>query len=1430
MEKILKLYKKIEGKSRLLAEVGIPILAENGVFFSAEKPHISLFPNDSNQIIITDFEYNAVRMGATPYISAKVKYKECLDDFWDENVYAEFNGERYFVMNAPSSKKNNEDERYEHEINLLSEREILNCVYFIDAVQQDETIDKVKSNSTKVIFMGDIHELVARLNSSLSYSNLDYTVVVDEGIETDNILVSFEDKYFYEALQEGYNLYKVPFYFDGKTIHFGYTSNAIPNVFRYGFENALLSISKQNANYKITTRCTGYGSSENLPYYYPNATAKGNVKAIAANSNKGLQQSNIQLVNRVLFCDKFNSTDSLQWSWIDSNECVEVNDIELYYTPKEGDSYWYSYKNGKLIFTIKKDNGWQESAKIRISYRIKKKCKISFDIKVAVESSTNDVIHSTTSNPPKNGEYEVGEYVVESTLGFMRMPQLGENILAIPCTFDVSLRVNSQQVKGWSLNNEDSIVDISKYGIKLLNITEDQLVIGDIITQEIDSLIPYTGYLMPPIYRQTSGAEQFYNAQNNKYPLPEGEGYYTFENEYNELSPHEMKVSFEDIKPTIVGITNSLGQRIDKFLDFAWDNDDNDEIDEDGNYLHLYFFAKLAKFDGDNGFNLFDHASEQGVMTISMTSKTCGACNFEIRVGEETQKNTVQVDDNGNLKRDANGNVLWENQIPQDRQNDTSKYEVWIALKKDDATYGTILPSKKRNLVPSIDDTFVILNINLPQAYIDAAEKKLEDEIIKYMSENNVEKFNFDISFSRIYLAQNPQILAMLNENARIIIEYNGQQHTLYVDSYTYKMSSSESLPEISVTLTDTLNVGTNSLRNAITNVTKDIMNGSNGDILAQGTKYFLRKDVEDAAQKTITFEQGLKSNNIESKNFTSGTLGSGHRLFTNPNTGESYCEVDRLYVRMKAYFDTLDIKEVSHIGGELILTPASIKCNKVEIIKGNPNIYRCYFNNNDGEQAIQNQFVIGDLAYCKQFNIVGGIYTNISNRFYWYEVTNIGTNYIEITEGKCAEGSDIPKEGDTIVSLGNKTNPFRQNAIILSTVGINAPSKILYQGIDDYSLSGKAIIEEGFDSESNQAYQKIYGKSYIGAKDESCYISFDPTTKRMKVKAELEILGGTGFENIEGVDKFSNDALAKNMGYDSYEDMVLKAAEGKTIISGGYINTTLIQAKAITADMINADGIVAKDANITGEINATSGTFENVTVNGSIRSPFKYATFFGDVKADNLIVPNTNKDDGYILMFSIPDAVAENIGRRITISFEHGYGRAVSQNVPIWRNGKEETTSISLYGGQTVDLLGYGIKGEFKAWIVIGDTMPSEVTATTVTATTVTATYFSPNPYDKNGNKEVWYGLSVLNEEGVMRTKLNGFYGVYFNTGSGSMTLDNAGGNVSISGKVECSGYKVNDGGMVYEGITETITLQDTYGNKRVLYFKNGLLYKVTY
>lgn len=292
----------------------------------------------------------------------------------------------------------------------------------------------------------------------------------------------------------------------------------------------------------------------------------------------------------------------------------------------------------------------------------------------------------------------------------------------------------------------------------------------------------------------------------------------------------------------------------------------------------------------------------------------------------------------------------------------------------------------------------------------------------------------------------------------------------------------------------------------------------------------FLNKTQEETMDYLIKLLGGVITDKIESRNFISGALGTGFLVKRDPKTGRSYAEFDEIYVRLKAVFESLTIKEIQSVGGEILLTLASIECTKVEdssavpaydsenarlydsdgkalfVPKVENGVYRCYFTADDGEKAIINQFAVGDLAQCRQFNIKEGAYTGVSNRYYWRYVVAVGDNYIDLSVDDCAEGSDIPQVGDKIIQLGHRTDPARQNAILLSAYGLTAPTIQMLQGINSYSLDGKAVKEEGFDQETQQFYSNTYGCSYTGARDKNSFIQFDPVSGLKIHGAEIDV------------------------------------------------------------------------------------------------------------------------------------------------------------------------------------------------------------------------------------------------------------------------------------------------------------------------------------
>lgn len=195
-----------------------------------------------------------------------------------------------------------------------------------------------------------------------------------------------------------------------------------------------------------------------------------------------------------------------------------------------------------------------------------------------------------------------------------------------------------------------------------------------------------------------------------------------------------------------------------------------------------------------------------------------------------------------------------------------------------------------------------------------------------------------------------------------------------------------------------------------------------------------------------------VTANGIQSPGFSTGALGTGMCLKMDEN-GDSYIEVDRMLVRKVAEFIKLVIQEIKHVGGQIILTPASMSCVNVED-KGD--YYRCHFTATDGEKTVENQFVVGDFARAQTFNVKEGVNENVKNTYYWRLVTGVGDDYIDLSKTDCDAGSTVPAAGDEIVQLGNRNDAARQAAIILAAYGNDAPYIKMYRGINSYKLDGK--------------------------------------------------------------------------------------------------------------------------------------------------------------------------------------------------------------------------------------------------------------------------------------------------------------------------------------------------------------------------------------
>ena len=1185
-QKTIKLYVYVDGINDVpfygdVSSAYEEFILANGELFQTANGFIFNVRHTNEQIEIGSFRYDAKRMGGAPTISFTLMYEDCLDNFWGENVYAVFNGEKYFLKQTPTSSLSNEDARYKHEVELISERVALDNVYFFDAVVGvPQESDKPVSNSSKVVFFGDIHEFAHRMNASLEYSGLDYEVVVDDEITTEEKLMSFEDQFFSNVLQEIYNTYKVPYYFVGKTIHIGFANDAVvPPTFAYGVDDALLSITKNNANFKIVNRATGYGSSDNIPFYYPNNAPKGQLDVTIETTSDDLS---VRIKDYEKFSDEMKIGDVFSFVSNNVNITNGTSESSVEFTTA-GTPQTNSYRFESLVL--------KDEFVIDCRFPCRRVLKFiptnSLEYTAYGENHMNNSIMETIRQPITYAfHYGVARLTNIGTkqIDIKKIGELefevdlskGTNTLSLALEFKAGYHnflpigdVHELNIEGeclWEMTVEgedsawrfgDDTINLEDYGLVATGTPSD----GDTIAQTLVKYVNTSKNLMPSIYRQSDGKERFYNAVNYPFPFVEGyelkygeyvvedEGnvhndayknedgtYIHFDYPYVEGKAKEHIVAVEDLMPTIKEAVNSMGLRMDMFSEFAYDDDDNDETieNEEGSqrdYVHSYFFGKLRKLD----FNLFEHAIENQPMTISFTSGDCGACNFEIGVTEEfPQKNPVLVNADGTLKRDEDGNVICgqfqevtEDEI-QDIQQDTINNEVWIALKKEDSTYGILMPKAPTKEVDengdeyevgghrpkactegqNDGDTFVILGINLPESYIINAEKKLEAEIIKYLQENNDEKFTFSINFSRIYFEENPDVLNYLNENSRINITYNGKTYLLYVTSFSYSMGEGDVLPEIRVELDEGLVVSQNALQNAINQVKSEVGRAlSNIDTLALAQPYFIRKDTDDEANGKINFTKGIK-------------FGEGGKVDVLDNNSAKLT-IEYLEVTKKASFTSLEVKEKTHVGGQIIISPAAMTCGEVEELD---DVYRCYFQTKgaDGNDEIFNQFVVNDLAICQTYNAWG-------SRYYWRKVVGVGEDYIDLSKTICDEESGIPMAGDKIVQLGNTEDAARQAAQVLSAYGDDAPSFIMYNGINDFTLEGKNITGVIWNPNTQEPQMYSYGSFFFGdgTTDENGnligedFITFQKrdgdTKKKLHINATVNFSSdSTGLSNLE--------------------------------------------------------------------------------------------------------------------------------------------------------------------------------------------------------------------------------------------------------------------------------------------------------------------------
>ena len=228
------------------------------------------------------------------------------------------------------------------------------------------------------------------------------------------------------------------------------------------------------------------------------------------------------------------------------------------------------------------------------------------------------------------------------------------------------------------------------------------------------------------------------------------------------------------------------------------------------------------------------------------------------------------------------------------------------------------------------------------------------------------------------------------------------------------------------------------------------------------------------------------------------GMIGKGFGVTTD-NNGRATLQTDDLLVLGRMIVNTLNIREVSYIGGTYLLTPAASTVESVQPLysetpsdtrtwstegSGTPVGFRLLWVADDGTTGTMNYWEQGDQAFCQIFNLTQpGQYDTAINHVWWRLVCRVGTvtingkdyHYADVSDtaivylydsngnpiyaadgvtlgfaGKGSGNYTDPKSGDKAVMLGSQRYTNRQGAVQLTAEG--DASIGIYDGINNYA------------------------------------------------------------------------------------------------------------------------------------------------------------------------------------------------------------------------------------------------------------------------------------------------------------------------------------------------------------------------------------------
>lgn len=896
----------------------------------------------------------------------------------------------------------------------------------------DDLLDRIQANLDEQIGAGLWKIYSRNMERSVQRGCLasDWLSMYGEGTR-DNVIesmsITVDSQTCWQALALVNEKWDINFIVRGRNIYVGTTGIQANHIFKYGLGNGLYEI-VQNADsdQSVVTRLRAYGSEKNLPSHY---YADLGVKYVANITKVVTASTNVELE-------------------------LDIDYIETYF--KNPRKYIVSGETGE------QSSGWV--------------LKVTFDFKTEITGYVTKKYNTNKCrfySEYKGTQVDSGDEESRENLNtFIAQVKAGNTKMYITSGLNNKNVPSSMKEYAENLPNNMSINRLMLPGFPHVSLSD----FYDSLTDEEKKYVNPTGKQ----HRFSTDPHRPYIDSINIDQIGLRSASQFFDT--NDKTNGVVEI-YPTIEEMVIG-----GVRVDEIDEgVAPDDDGRYDGDPGPNNVDIYL-SKAVDFD------IKDLADDD--FSISMKDGMCGGRTFKVA-------SSTKVDGR------------WRLTIERIKDD---ALELWFPYKD--------YPIKK-------GDHFVLTGITLPDSYVNAASLKLLKYAIAFIDKNDYTRYVYQPKVDEIFMArQHDQaqaddtgVIKSLHDTLKAgdLMNFNDTdlniEGIISIDQLTIKEEDGK-IPTYDITLREDKEVGTiQKIQQQISSLQSG--NGGTGagltttqvknQVATEGSKHFISKINDDIAKGTVTWEkvqkfiQGFRIGN----NNEFSIDGSGNAILSSVlvnllksldfneaeqsgfaikqrSDGKFQMLLTDLIVWGKAIFNTLLIRELSYVGGNIVLSPAAGKISYIkEVYSETTNEmtgWKCYLLADDGTTATINSFKVEDQVRCKTFNIKAGVYENVSNKDYWRLVTKVSAEneaitdseghelydgkkfaWIQIAKENCMEGSDNPAVGDTIVLMGNRSDKSRQHLLMMETEGDSAPTFTMYRGINSYSLKGKSIFDVGF-------------------------------------------------------------------------------------------------------------------------------------------------------------------------------------------------------------------------------------------------------------------------------------------------------------------------------------------------------------------------------